>query len=324
MNHNPVVFFYEAFEEEESFIRQFLTPRISAGFTWKTIQEYNAPTPPAPVISIRTQSVIPPEWASNMEGLLTRSTGYDHVKKYLAQTGAKMACGYLPLYCARAVAEQAMLMWMALLRKLSQQTGQFKTFHRDGITGFECEGKHLLVVGVGHIGEQVIRIGKGLGMKTAGVDISHKHQDVTYLSLDEGMAHADIVVCAMNLTADNRNYFHRETLLKMKKGSLFINIARGELSPLRDLLQALDEGHLGGIGLDVYNNESELAVSLRSGQPSSDPEVTAALELMNRPQVILTPHNAFNTVESVERKARQSVEQMEHYLVHHQFKWLVP
>ena len=64
----------------------------------------------------------------------------------------------------RAVAEQAILLVMALLRKLPQQTQQFPRFHRDGLTGHECAGKKLLVVGVGNIGSEVVRIGQALGM----------------------------------------------------------------------------------------------------------------------------------------------------------------
>ena len=129
------VFFYEAFEEEEKAIRHYLPADIQAGFSWKTIQEYGNPLPAAPLISIRTQSVIPLEWASKLSGILTRSTGYDHLTTYQKECGKSVQCGYLPLYCNRAVAEQAMLMWMAILRKLPQQVQNFATFYRDGITG---------------------------------------------------------------------------------------------------------------------------------------------------------------------------------------------
>ena len=182
-----------------------------------------------------------------------------HIKRIAVR---EIPCGYLPLYCNRAVAEQAMLMWMALLRKLPEQVQNFADFNRDGITGNECQGKTLLVVGVGNIGSEVVRIGQGLGMKSLESILFKKHSFVNYISIEEGLAKADVIVCAMNLTSENADYFSYERLRTAKRGAIFINIARGEFAASTDLVRLLDEGHLGGVGLDVYKNESQLAVSL--------------------------------------------------------------
>ena len=128
----------------------------------------------------------------------------------------------------------------------------------------------------------------------------------------------------MNLTPDNQGYFNHNTFLHARRGVLFVNVARGELSPAPELKQALESGQLGGLGLDVYNQESELAVSLRSGALSRNEEVQAILELAKRTDVIFTPHNAFNTSESVQRKAEQSVQQVEKLLQHRKFLWPIP
>ena len=146
-------FFYEAFEEEAAALRRYLPPQVRAGFTWKTIQEAGDAEPPAPLISIRTQSALPAAWTGKVRGIVSRTTGFDHL------VGIQIPYGYLPHYCSRAVAEQAILLMMALLRKLPQQTGQFPKFHRDGLTGRECAGKKLLVVGVGDIGLEIVKIG---------------------------------------------------------------------------------------------------------------------------------------------------------------------
>jgi len=317
------VFFFEAFEEETLAIRRFLPSTIRAGFTWKTIQEHAVDALAAPIISVRTQSVIPESWGDGLEAILTRSTGYDHIVQYLEKTGSKVQCGYLPLYCHRAVAEQAMMLWMGLLRKLPQQIENFRVFHRDGLTGREASGKTLLVVGVGNIGSEVVKIGQGLDMNVLGVDLEQRHDFVNYVSLEPGLPQADIIVCAMNLTPENEGYFNREVLSQAKAGVVFVNVARGELSPMRDLLYLLEQGVLGGLGLDVYNCESELAVSLRTGTPATHGEVQAVMALAMRDDVILTPHNAFNTRESVERKAQQSVQQLEHYISNRAFLWPV-
>ncbi len=318
------VFFFEAFTEEAEAIKRFLPEHINAGFSWKTIQEYGESDPPARIISLRTQSIIPAQWSQKLHGILTRSTGYDHLVCYRQTTGTTAACGYLPLYCHRAVAEQALLLWMALLRRLPRQRESFASFHRDGLTGAEAGGKTLLVVGVGNIGSEIAKIGQGLGMTVLGVDLEHKHDSVDYVTLEEGLPRADVIVCAMNLTQDNPGYFNCKTFAQTRRGVLFVNVARGELSPAQDLSQALESGQLGGLGLDVYNQESELAVSLRSGVTSPNREVQAILALAKHSDVIFTPHNAFNTRESVQRKAEQSVQQVENLLQHQAFLWPIP
>ena len=303
-------FFYETFEEEAAALRRHLPSQVRAGFTWKTIQEAGDVEPPASLISIRTQSIIPSAWAGKVRGIVSRTTGIDHL------VGIQIPYGYLPHYCSRAVAEQAIMLMMALLRKLPQQTGQFPKFHRDGLTGRECAGKKLLVVGVGDIVLEIVKIGLGLGMDVRGVDILQKHPLVTYSSIAEGLSWADVIVCAMNLTKENAGYFKYDVLKRARRGVVFVNVARGELSPTNDLVKLLDEGHVSALALDVYENESALAVGLRSGQ--------SGFPLLGRPNVILTPHNAFNTAEAVERKAEQTIQQIEHFMQNGEFLWPVP
>jgi D-lactate dehydrogenase len=304
------VHFYEAFEEEIIVLRQYLPAQIRAHFTAHTIQEAGDSEPPAELISIRTQSIIPPSWVGKVRGVVSRTTGYDHL------VGCKIPCGHLPHYCSQAVAEQAILLVTALLRKLPAQIAQFPAFHRDGLTGSECAGKKLLVVGVGNIGAEIVKIGLALGMQVRGVDLVEKHEPLSYVTLEDGLAWADIIVCAMNLTKDNVCYFSYETLKKAKKGVVFVNVARGEFTPTEDMVMLLDEGHVSGLALDVYENESSLAVALRSGR--SD------YPLLGRQNVILTPHNAFNTAEAVDRKAKQTIQQIEYFLTNKWFLWPVP
>ena len=318
------VFFYEAFEEEAEALRACMPKEIEAGYAWETVQEAGHTHPPAPVISVRTQSVLPREWASGMTGILSRSTGYDHLTRYRSDVGPGVALGYLPLYCNRAVAEQAMLLWLSLLRRLPQQRRQFEGFARDGLTGHECAGKTLLVVGVGHIGYEVVRIGRGLDMQVLGVDLDPRHDDVDYVAIEDGLPQADIVVSCMNLTDANVGYFDAERLALCRPGTLFINVARGEQAWPGVLLAALEQGVLAGVGLDVYAAENELAVALRSGTAPHDPQARAVLALSRRPDVILTPHNAFNSAEAVARKSEHSVQQLVHLRSMGAFLWPVP
>jgi D-lactate dehydrogenase len=327
MNEKPGVFFYEAFEEEAEQLRAHFPPGIRAEFSWKTIQETGHAAPGAAVISTRTQSAIPPSWAGSLGGILTRSTGFDHILAFRRTGGDRVPAGYLPLYCHRAVAEQALIMGLSLLRRIPKQIRQLASFHRDGITGREFTGKTALVVGVGHIGSEIVKLCEGVGLRALGTDPVRRHSFVNYVDAGPGLSRADLVFCSMNLTQDNARYFNYERLAQGRPDAVFVNVARGEHSPMEDLLRLLKEERLGGAGLDVYENEPALAVALRKHAEglSGDLPVAASvvMQLQALPNTILTPHNAFNTAESVERKARQSVESVIAFMQKGAFPWPV-
>ncbi len=314
------VFFYEAFEEEEKSLKTFIGSRFSYEMTDKTIQETGHTTPPARFISIRTQSVIPAEWSDKLDGVQSRSTGYDHLKKYLETIVKPLPCGYLEEYATRAVAEHAIMLMMSLMRRLPRQIIQFKNFDRDGLTGGECAGKNLLVVGVGRIGSEIVKIATALGMNVRGVDIVQRHKEVYYVNKEEGLAWANIVICAMNLTQDNHGYFNYDLLKHAHPGIIFVNIARGEHAPVADLLSLVKENHIGGLGLDVYENEPNIAVALRSKHPNTYPEAQMIKELLQYPNVLFTPHNAFNTKEAVQRKSQFSIDDILYFLENKNFR----
>lgn len=322
---NPLldVFFYEAFAEEADALRRLLGLHVACAYTTKTIQESGHREPPARIISTRTQSVVPPDWAGRMGGVLSRSTGYDHLKAFRALIDIPVPCGYLEEYATRAVAEHALLMLMGLLRRLPLQQAQFPAFERDGLTGLECKGRRLLVVGVGRIGGELVQVAQALGMEVRGVDIVVRHPHVQYVKRIDGLRWADAVVCAMNLTEKNHGYFTADILRESKRGVVFVNIARGEQSPLSEMVTLLEEGHLGGLGLDVFEDEPAVAGALRD--PSAP--FSAGAELVKRiltyPNVLCTPHNAFNTSEAVDRKAAFTVTQINHFLKHGDFLWRI-
>lgn len=320
-------FFYEAFAEEaERLLHYAAETGLRVGHSPLTIQETGHAAPPAPVVSLRTQSVLPPAWAPQLRGILSRSTGYDHLSAYRDAVGAACpALGYLPLYCVRAVAEQAMLLWTALLRRLPRQLAEFDRFRRDHLTGRENPGKKMALFGVGHIGYEIWKIAGALGLDVRGVDPVRRHEDVAYASPEEALAEADIIVCAMNLTARNRGYFTRDVLAQAKRKPILVNVARGEFTPAAVLEAALEEGLLSGVALDVFNEESTLAPALRTGNPAAlTPDNQALLRLRQRSDVLLTPHNAFNTAEAVERKSEQSIRALLHFQKNGQFLWPVP
>jgi len=208
------VYFYEAFEEEARLIEDLLQGKLLFDLTDRTIQESGDKIPPARLISIRTQSVIPEDWQSELDGVLSRTTGFDNLKAYQKAIKTPVALGYLEEYATRAVAEQAILLMLSLLRRLPQQIQQFRHFQRDGLTGLEALGRNLLVVGVGRIGGETVRMAQPLGLNVRGVDIVQRHDFVHYVQPEDGLAWADIIICAMNLTDQNVHYFSYDLLKK--------------------------------------------------------------------------------------------------------------
>lgn len=320
----PDVVFYEAFEEEAAELRTLLGSDRQAAFTVKTVQESGDQRPPAPLISIRTQSAVPHSWHGQLSGILSRSTGYDHLLSYRERTPGALPLGYLEEYSTRAVAEHALLLILALLRKLPLQIRQFPTFQRDGLTGVELTGRKVLVVGVGRIGGEIVRLLTALGADVRGVDLKQDKAGITYVSKDDGISWAEVIVCAMNLTRDNAGYFSYDLLRHSVHGVVFVNVARGEHAPLAHLGQLLAEGYLGGIGLDVFEEEGDLAAALRHPSSYSSPFVQTVKKLLTSPNVICTPHNAFNSREALQRKCTMTVEQLDYFWKCGKFKWDVP
>lgn len=317
--------FYEVFAEEKEALARVLPRDLIIGFSANTVQSDGRTFPPSGLISIRTQSVIPPAWAKALSGILTRSSGFDHLLAFRNRVRHKISYGYLPSYCERSVAEQTLLMVLALARKLKKQLAHFGTFNRDDLTGVECLRRRLLVVGVGRIGGEIARLAKGVGMHVQGVDLVKKVPTLDYVTLRRGVSSADVIVCALPLTQRTEGLFSYKLLRGAKKGTLFVNISRGEISPIRDLKRLLEECILGGVGLDVYEGESGLAECLRKGRggilTQSGKEI---LSLKKDDRVLLTPHNAFNTQEAVERKAKRSSEAIVAFLKKGSFPNPVP
>jgi D-lactate dehydrogenase len=151
------------------------------------------------------------------------------------------------------------------------------------------------------------------------VDNVHRNSELHYSGKEEGIAWADVIICAMNLTDENRGYFSSTLLRQARQGFLFINIARGEHAPLSNLLQLIQENHIGALGLDVFEDEPSVAVAFRSGSKNSSVEAQTLAALLQYPNVLFTPHNAFNTIEAVRRKSQFSVNEVLYFLKNKKF-----
>ncbi len=319
------VAFFEVLEEEEKYLRKHLDDGLKVFYTYKTIQAYNGKVSNSNLISVRTKSIIPNHWHNKISGVLTRTTGYNHLLSQKSISQGELSLGYLPSYCSRSVAEHSLMLILVLIKRFKNQVLNFNSFNSGQFTGQDCQHKNIFIVGVGNIGYELAKLCRGLQMNVCGYDILHKYQDINYVPLDEGLKNADIVVSSLTYSREIKNFFNYELLKKAKRGSFFINISRGELSSIQDLARLIDEGHLGGLAMDVFENETKLSSELsEKGNNIKSDYSQLICNLSKKSNVVFTPHNAFNTSQSIENKSRQTIEQVYTFLQTGKFKWEIP
>lgn len=214
------------------------------------------------------------------------ATGYGNVDLEAAANAGIRVCA-IDEYCTDEVADHAILLMLALSRRLIEYHGQVQTEKRwqfDSLQGLSRMSDLTLgIVGLGKIGQAVARRAKGFGLSILAFD-PYPNEDVAasigvrYCTLDELYSSADIISLNCALTSENEHLIDARAFGKMKKKPLIINCARGALIDEQDLVTALDSGQISGAGLDVLTDES--------------PDLESSM-LTGRPNVILTPHVAF-------------------------------
>lgn len=264
----------------------------------------------------------------NLKMIATRSTGFDHID--LEECRARgIVVSTVPSYGEVTVAEYAFALLLTLSRKIYEGYDRIRetgTFSPQGLKGFDLYGKTLGVVGTGKIGKHVIGIAKGFEMKVVAFDL-YPDQAVAdklgfvYKTLDEVLAESDVVTIHVPYTEDNKYFIAEPQLRQMKKGAYLINTARGPLVKTEDLLKVLKDGHLGGAGLDVLEEEGIIKDEMNFLTTASHPgeadlrAVIANHILIDLPNVVITPHNAFNTQEALQRILDTTVKNISSFLV---------
>ncbi|MGD9497754.1 MAG: NAD(P)-dependent oxidoreductase [Armatimonadota bacterium] len=241
----------------------------------------------------------------------TRSTGYDHIDLDACRARDVTVCN-VPAYAENTVAEHTFGLILALSRKIvhAYERTRRSDFNLAGLAGFDLNGKTLGVIGAGAIGLRVIRIGVAMGMRVLAYDV-RPHEllaevlQFDYLPLDEVLAQSDVVSLHVPLLPATRHMIDRDAIAKMKPGALLINTARGELVDTDALLAALASGQIGGAGLDVIEGEERIgdeAQMALHGAPREDLALAVQrYALLNRDNVVITPHMAFYSHEALRR-----------------------
>ena len=257
----------------------------------------------------------------------TRSTGFDHID--LQETRKKkIAVCNVPTYGENTVAEHAFALILSLSRNLRK--AYLRTMRNDfsiqGLMGFDLRGKTLGVVGTGHIGLHVIRMGTGFGMNVLACDVKRQQflsevMNFKYVTFEEILAQSDILTLHVPYMPATHHLIHKGNIKKIKKGAVLINTSRGGLVETEALIRALNEGILAGAGLDVLEEEAYILEENRFIQDKHSEEYwlkqRTILEnhvLLHRENVIYTPHMAFYSQEAVQRILDTTVENIFSYL----------
>ncbi len=228
--------------------------------------------------------------------IATRSTGYDMVDMEYAKSKG-IAVVNVPSYGEHTVAEFTFALMLSLSRKIFEciaRTKEEGRFDYEGLTGFDLHEKTLGVIGTGRIGIQVIALAKAFGMKVIAYDLFLKSDlaasmGFEYVPLDTVLATSDIVT--LHVPGSGADYLiGADALSKMKSTAYLVNTSRGSLVDTRALTEALKGGQLAGAALDVLEDEASLT---KEGLMKNS--------LHAFPNVIITPHTAFNTIEAIER-----------------------
>ncbi len=255
----------------------------------------------------------------------TQSTGYDHIDlKACAERGITVS--NVPSYGENTVAEHAFALILALSRKIVSSVahtrrGGFDTGPQ--FRGFDLKGKTLGVIGTGKIGKHVIRMAKGFEMEVIAYDAfpdenAAKEIGYSYVGLDELLGNSDVITLHAPLLPQTTHMINAKNITKVKRGAVLINTARGGLVETKAILAGIDSGILSAAGLDVLEGENDLKDEKQLlHKDFANVDIKTMLEehiLAEYDNVIITPHNAFNSSEALRRILDTSCENIDAFV----------
>lgn len=241
--------------------------------------------------------------------IVLRCAGYNNVDIKNLPEG--MSVVRVPRYSPYAVAEHAVALLLSVDRKIykSYQRTKKYNFTLNGLLGFDIHGKTVGVIGTGKIGKVFINIMKGFGTEVLAYDVypdekAAQEMGFRYTTLDELYEKSDIISLHCPLTDENTNMINKDSIEKMKKGVVIINTSRGKLINSDDLIDALGKGKIGGLGLDVFDEEEDFFLNDMSNSYYRNTELSI---LLTMPNVVITSHQAFFTKEALDKIGKVSM-----------------
>ena len=220
----------------------------------------------------------------------------------------------VPSYSPHAVAEHAVALCLTLNRKIHRAYNRVRehNFSLTGLIGFDLAGKTVGVIGTGKIGKIAAQIFRGFDMRALAYDPYPaadwaKERGVEYVDLETLLKESDVVTLHLPLSAQTNHLLNAERLAMMKHGAMLINTSRGKLIDTPELVEDLLRGHLGGVALDVYEEEEGIFFEDHSEHLLQDDTLA---RLLSFPNVLITSHQAFLTREALLEIARVTAENL--------------
>lgn len=231
--------------------------------------------------------------------ILLRCAGFNNV-----DLEAVKACGMtvlrVPGYSPEAVAELAMTLALSVNRHLHKSYIRVRenNFSLVGLTGVNFHEKTAGIIGTGKIGAAMCRICRGFGMRVIAYDMyPNKSLDfVEYKSLEDVLRESDLISLHCPLTEETHHLINKDTIEMMKDNVIFVNTSRGALVKTEDLIQGIRSKKFFGVGLDVYEEESQNVFENREDE-LLESSITA--RLLSFPNVVVTSHQGFLTYEAL-------------------------
>jgi D-lactate dehydrogenase len=248
-----------------------------------------------------------------IRSLALRSAGFNHVDLEVARRlGLRVA--RVPGYSPHAVAEHTIGLILALDRKIHRAYARVRegNFSLDGLLGFDLHGRTVGVVGTGKIGEVICRILAGFGCRVLAHDQlpnpGCEALGVEYVDLDRLLGEADIITLHCPLTPATHHLVGADALAQVKPGVMLINTSRGGLVDTAAVVEALKDGTVGYLGLDVYEEEGDLFFEDLSDSVIRDDVFS---RLLTFPNVLVTGHQAFFTADALEQIASVTADNLD-------------
>lgn len=314
--------------ELEPWEQEYLTKALGGGTYFEQHLDQAGDLGQPDILSIFIYSKIDQaalEKMPNLKFITTNSTGFDHID--LAACKARnIAVSNVPFYGENTVAEQALALLMSLTRKIipSVERTRVGDFRLDDLRGVDLAGKTAGVIGTGRIGQKFIAMAKGLKMNVIAFDAKPNDQAAkelgfAYLPLEDVLKQSDVVSLHAPALPSTFHLLNEERLMMMKPSAFLINTARGSLIETQALVNVLERGHLAGVGLDVLEEENavqdERQLLSKVFQSKVDLKTLLADHvLLDHPRVIITPHNAFNTREALERILNTTIDNIKGFM----------
>lgn len=349
-----LVVYYDATPEEITAVRDGL-PQASVVPMAMPLHDdslFPAEAAVAEVLSIGLASRV--EWGTlqrfpRLRLLVTRSAGVSRVDLDACTDAGVTVCN-VPHFGDPTVAEHTFALLLALSRRLLLPYQSVAVQGAAQWRGWDLAGKTLGIVGLGHIGRHVARLARAFDMTVLAYDVQpdlaaaedaglrlrsesdlrhwvrpvnreELEATIQFVTLDDLLHQADVVTLHTPYVRQTHHLIDAAAIGKMRRGAVLVNTARGGLVDVAAVQTALDSGQLGGVGLDVVEGDESLLLEDAGVDTKLLPHRQALLasygDLLQRPNVVISPHNAYNSGEALQRIGATTIETIRAYLAGH-------